>query len=397
MFKKKLTTENFIEKAKKVHCNKYNYSKVEYKGCNEKICIICPEHGEFWQIPSSHLSGKGCSKCYNKKRGNKLKLTTEQFIEEAKQIHGDKYNYSKVNYVNRKTKVCIICPIHGEFWQSPSCHIFNKNGCPKCCKTGVKYTIEDFKEKVNKIHNGKIYVAKDAEYINSHTKIKMICPEHGEFWTKPNYILCNHGCPICGNLIVKEKLRFTLKDFIEKAKKVHKNEYDYSLSQYEGYDTPTKIICHSIDKNGKEHGIFLQSPHSHLNGHGCPKCSMSNIERKIYNLLEINNIKYEYEKHFEWLGKQSLDFYLPDYNIAIECQGIQHFEPCNFGSDKKTAEEMFEYVKECDNRKYELCKENGIKLIYYKQNKLPNWIINKEDYFSRSKLLIEYIKNNGNI
>ena len=397
MFKKKLTTENFIEKAKKVHCNKYNYSKVEYKGCNEKICIICPEHGEFWQIPSSHLSGKGCSKCYNKKRGNKLKLTTEQFIEEAKQIHGDKYNYSKVNYVNRKTKVCIICPIHGEFWQSPSCHIFNKNGCPKCCKTGVKYTIEDFKEKVNKIHNGKIYVAKDAEYINSHTKIKMICPEHGEFWTKPNYILCNHGCPICGNLIVKEKLRFTLKDFIEKAKKVHKNEYDYSLSQYEGYDTPTKIICHSIDKNGKEHGIFLQSPHSHLNGHGCPKCSMSNIERKIYNLLEKNNIKYEYEKHFEWLGKQSLDFYLPDYNIAIECQGIQHFEPCNFGSDKKTAEEMFEYVKECDNRKYELCKENGIKLIYYKQNKLPNWIINKEDYFSRSKLLIEYIKNNGNI
>lgn len=396
MFKKKLTTENFIEKAKKVHGNKYNYSKVEYKGCNEKICIICPEHGEFWQIPSSHLSGKGCSKCYNKKRGNKLKLTTEQFIEEAKQIHGDKYNYSKVNYVNRKTKVCIICPIHGEFWQSPSCHIFNKNGCPKCCKTGVKYTIEDFKEKVNKIHNGKIYVAKDAEYINSHTKIKMICPEHGEFWTKPNYILCNHGCPICGNLIVKEKLRFTLKDFIEKAKKVHKNEYDYSLSQYEGYDIPTKIICHNIDKNGKEHGIFLQSPHSHLMGCGCPKCSMSNLERKIYNLLEINNIKYEYEKHFEWLGMQSLDFYLPDYNIAIECQGIQHFEPCNFGSDKKTAEEMFEYVKECDNKKYKLCKENGIKLIYYKQNKLPNWITNKEDYFSRSKLLIEYIKHYEN-
>ena len=325
------------------------------------------------------------------------KLTTEEFIQKARKIHGNKYDYSKVEYISSQTPVCIICPEHGEFWQRPDKHTNSKHICPKCCKSGVKYTIKEFKEKVDKIHNGKIYVAEDAEYINSHTKITMICSKHGEFWTKPNSLLNKHGCPICGKNRIGKSLRFTLKDFIEKAKEVHKNEYDYNLSQYEGYDTPTKIICHSIDKNGKEHGIFLQSPHSHLNGRGCPKCSMSNIERKIYNLLEKNNIKYEYEKHFEWLGKQSLDFYLPDYNIAIECQGIQHFEPCNFGSDKKTAEEMFEYVKECDNRKYELCKENGIKLIYYKQNKLPNWIINKEDYFSRSKLLIEYIKNNGNI
>lgn len=319
------------------------------------------------------------------------KKTFEDFINETKIIHNNKYDYSKSKYINRHTKICIICPEHGEFWQTPDKHVNRKHGCPKCCKTGIKYTIEEFKEKVNKIHNNKIYVAEDAEYINSHIKIKMICSKHGEFWTKPNYILCNHGCPICKNEIISKKLGFTLEDFIKKAKETHKDKYDYSLSTYDGYDIPTKIICHKIDKNGKEHGLFLQSPHSHLNSRGCPKCSMSGLERKIYNLLEQQNIKYEYEKHFEWLGLQTVDFYLPEYNVAIECQGIQHFEPCNFGSTKKTAEEMFTYVTECDKRKYKLCQDNGIELLYYKQCKLPEWVEHKEKYFSKSKELIKFI------
>ena len=253
---KKLTQEDFIKRAKQVHGDKYDYSKVEYVNSYTKVCIICPEHGEFWQTPLSHLygGGHGCIDCVNKRPHNK-----ETFIKKSKEIHGDKYDYSKVDNINNKTKVCIICPEHGEFWQTP---------------------------------------------------------------------------------------------------------------------------------------------HSHLQGQGCPYCNFSKLEKEISLSLKENNLVFKSQKTFEWLkdrGNLYLDFYLPDYNIAIECQGIQHFEPCNFGSDKKTAEEMFEYVKECDNRKYELCKENGIKLIYYKQNKLPNWIINKEDYFSRSKLLIEYIKNNGNI
>ena len=211
--------------------------------------------------------------------------TTKQFILEAKKKHDDKYDYSKVEYINISTKVCIICPEHGEFWQTPSKHL-NGHGCPKCCKTGIRYTTEEFKNKVDEIHNGEIYVANDAHYINSHTDIKMICPKHGEFWTKPNYILTNHGCPKCGIEKVKEKMSFTIEDFIKKAKNIHNDEYDYQLSEYNGYDTPIKIICHKVDKNGKEHGVFLQSPHSHLSGHGCPLCKMSNLERKIYCLLK---------------------------------------------------------------------------------------------------------------
>ena len=122
---KKLTTEEFVRRAKQIHGNKYDYSKVEYINQSTKICITCPEHGEFWQLPSQHLSGNGCSKCAG------FCDSTEDFILKAKKIHGDKYDYSKVNYVSMRDKICIICPEHGEFWQYPFDHV-NEHGCPKC-------------------------------------------------------------------------------------------------------------------------------------------------------------------------------------------------------------------------------------------------------------------------
>ena len=125
--KQTCTTDEFIAKAKKIHGDKYDYSKVEYVNRKTKVCIICPKHGEFWQTPSAHLRGQGCPKCKSKKQT----CTTDEFIAKAKKIHGDKYDYSKVEYVNRKTKVCIICPKHGEFWQTPNHHL-SGCGCPKC-------------------------------------------------------------------------------------------------------------------------------------------------------------------------------------------------------------------------------------------------------------------------
>ena len=92
---KKVTTEDFIKKAREIHGDKYDYSKVEYIKRNQKVCIICPVHGEFWQIPGNHLCGNGCSECSGKKKSN-----TEDFIKKAREIHGDRYDYSKVNYVN---------------------------------------------------------------------------------------------------------------------------------------------------------------------------------------------------------------------------------------------------------------------------------------------------------
>ena len=140
----KCTTEKFIEKARKKYGDRYDYSKVEYKGYNVKVCIICPIHGEFWITPDAFLHKNGCHKCGLEKMRKSLTKTTEQFIEEAKKIHGDKYDYSKVNYIDGHTKVCIICPKHGEFWQTPRHHILGfKCGCSKCCVSKLEQFVID--------------------------------------------------------------------------------------------------------------------------------------------------------------------------------------------------------------------------------------------------------------
>jgi hypothetical protein len=125
------TTKEWVEEAKNVHKDKYDYSKVIYKGCNSAVQIICPKHGEFWQKAITHLNGHGCPVCAKERMAAAHTKSLEQLIEEAKKIHGVKYDYSKVEYKGNKKEVCIICPKHGEFWQKPFNHL-SGCGCPKC-------------------------------------------------------------------------------------------------------------------------------------------------------------------------------------------------------------------------------------------------------------------------
>lgn len=127
----KLTVNLFIEKAKSIHNNKYEYSLVEYKNNKSKIKIICKKHGIFEQRPDNHLRGKGCKKCSIEKRAETNKLTTRQFIKRAEKIHGNKYNYSKLKHINSRVKVSIICERHGKFHQNPFDHLKGR-GCIKC-------------------------------------------------------------------------------------------------------------------------------------------------------------------------------------------------------------------------------------------------------------------------
>ena len=200
---KRSSKEHFIEKAKEVHGDKYDYSKVKYVNNHTEVRIICPEHGEFWQKPYVHLKGSGCHKCSLNKRKSIFSDGREKFIEKAKKVHNDKYDYSKVNYVNARTKVCIICPEHGEFWQEPFVHIVSKYGCPKCGKkaasTNEALSTEDFIEKAKQIHGGK-YDYSEAQYKASKSLIKIICPKHGEFWQTPDSHLHGSGCQRCSNV-----------------------------------------------------------------------------------------------------------------------------------------------------------------------------------------------------
>ena len=147
---KRKSNDEFIREAQLIHHNRYDYSKLEYVNNKTKVCIICPDHGEFWQIPSDHLNGKGCPQCAGNLRYNK-----DTFVEKAKIIHNDSYDYSKVEYVNAHTKICIICPEHGEFWQTPNNHL-NGNGCPLCKNRKIgdvlRDTVEGFIEKSNELN-----------------------------------------------------------------------------------------------------------------------------------------------------------------------------------------------------------------------------------------------------
>lgn len=132
MSRKKITTEQWIQNAKEIHGDKYDYSKVVYKKSSEKVCIICPKHGEFWQIANNHLRGSGCLKCKTEQLAKSQKGNITSFIEKANEIHNFRYNYSKSVYgKNNKEKIIIICPKHGEFMQSPHDHL-SGYGCPKC-------------------------------------------------------------------------------------------------------------------------------------------------------------------------------------------------------------------------------------------------------------------------
>lgn len=215
---------------------------------------------------------------------------------------------------------------------------------------GRKLTIAEFIKKAREVHGNKYDYSK-VKYVNNHTNVCIICPEHGEFWQRPDNHLNGKGCPKCGI----ENISSTKEEFINKAREVHGDKYDYSKVKYVGALKKVCIIC-------PKHGEFKQTPNSHLGGKGCPRCSSSKLELEIRLMLNEQGIKYKYrERKIHWLKGLELDFYIPDKNIAIECQGIQHFKPVEiFGG-----EEQFKHTIENDSIKRKLCEENGIRLLYY--------------------------------
>lgn len=354
-------TDNFITKAREIHGDKYDYSKVIYKNIDTKVEIICPKHGIFWQSPYNHLKGHGCTKCSYDKMSKDKNMGKDTFIQKAKEIHGDKYDYSKVEYINNRMKVCIICPIHGEFWQSPYCHL-NGSDCYECGKKKISNKLkgnnEIFVNKAISKHGNKYDYSK-VNYINSDEKVCIICPEHGEFWQAPHKHIYGNGCPICGKTV-----KSNTDEFIEKARKVHGDKYDYSKVEYVNNSTKVCIIC-------PEHGEFWQTPGHHLNKRGCPKCKKSIMENDVEKILINKKIKYEHEYTFDWLKYKNnlrLDFYLPDYNIAIECQGEQHFRVPNFGNTYEHSVMIFEQTQIRDKIKKDLCQQHNIPIYYINYN-----------------------------
>ena len=320
-------------------------------------------------------------------------MDTKKFIENSQKIHGDRYDYSKVEYVNGETKVCIICPIHGEFWQTPHNHIQGR-GCKYCAniirgKSWAKIDKEVLKKKffnmfidnAQKKHSNKYDYSK-VDYVDALTKVCIICPKHGEFWMTPRQHLVGCGCYECGKENFSSKKKLGKNGFINKAKKIHGDKYDYSKVDYIDALTKVCIVC-------PEHGEFWQTPSAHIYlKEGCSRCNESHLEKKIRTSLEKMGIKFVSEcskDMFKWLGLQTLDFYLPEYNIAIECQGRQHLTETAFSNKNKKRD--FEYQLKNDIIKNKKCNDNGVKLYY---------IVDNIDYTFNTKIPIYNFKNTFN-
>jgi len=279
---KKITTKEFIERSEKIHDGRYYYSRVKYKTSKDNITIICSVHGEFKQIAGHHLRGHGCRYC----RDDYRRKTTDCYISDAKIVHGNKYDYSLVRYKNSATKVKIICPEHGLFEQTPASHLLG-HCCFKCTGSERK-TIEIFIKQA-KITHGDFYDYSLVEYTNNTAKIKIICPEHGEFEQAPRSHLSGYGCIRCGDIRSGAFRRKSKGWFIIKARAIHGDFYDYSLVDYKNFRSKVKIIC-------PEHGKFMQPPENHLKGYRCQKCAdrTKNTTIFIEDAKIIHGNKYDY-------------------------------------------------------------------------------------------------------
>ncbi|MDO7888170.1 GIY-YIG nuclease family protein [Hymenobacter cheonanensis] len=267
----KKTSEQFIQEAQAIHgVGTYDYSQVEYIGALLKVKIICPEHGAFKQSPSGHLTGRKCYKCAKICSSSKIRLTKEQFIIKAQLKHGiGTYDYSQINYVNSKNYIDIKCVRHGFFQQQPSAHIAGR-GCPTCGaeRTGnfLRSSAKQFIQEAQAIHGVGTYDYSQVEYVSGHTKVKIICPTHGVFNQTPASHKSGNACASCGNNSVSILRTYTAPVFLEKARSIHGNKYDYSLVEYLTAQDKIKILC-------PIHCEFYQTPTSHLRGSGCPLCA----------------------------------------------------------------------------------------------------------------------------
>ena len=231
-------TESFINKARDIHGDKYDYSKVEYKDYYTKVCIICSEHGEFWQTPYQHLHAKaGCKECgkmRSKKSSQEKKLTFEQFVLKTKMLYNGKYEYSKSGYKNLITKISVLCPKHGEFYVTPYNHLHGQE-CPICTQESLlEKRKQGFINKAKQMY-GNEYDYSKVNYVNYHTPVCIISKEYGEFWQKPiNHLNGKVGCSIpriiytydyCYNIALKYKslYEFRKNDYRVYAKSQKKN------------------------------------------------------------------------------------------------------------------------------------------------------------------------------
>ena len=354
---KRLTKEEFIAKAQKVHCERYDYSKVEYKGNKIPICIVCHTHGEFWQTPHNHLHGQNCPHCAIKNKTS----NTNIFIAKARAIHGDRYGYSKVEYVNSKTKVRIACPIHGDFLQRPDLHL-SGSICPKCSNDNRMNSLEFYIELSKKKHGDK-YDFSHAVYLGSRHNIEIHCKECGNiFYRTPQNLIRGNGCRMC-------------RVEGDRRTECFEGELWKDINDFDGYQISNMGRIRSVDRtvavgvHKKEIvGLILKT----------------NKDRDGYECVNLKVCGKSYRKKIHRLMAEAFIDNPNNYPCIDHINGIRD-------------DNRVENLRWCTNKmnvNYELAKKNRSEAIRQSYINYPNLRVIRAKTFRKSKMKrVEVIKN----
>jgi hypothetical protein len=431
-----MTQEEFIKRANEIHNNKYCYDETIYVDSKTKVKIICKIHGPFTMDAGRHIRKTqftGCSICSKEsqrlsrdefiKRANEIhnnrynydemeyintstnikvrcnlhgifilpahrhirkvypsgcrdcsKISTESFIKRATEIHEGKYDYSRTIYVDQYTKILIGCPIHGDFNQYPGHHIYDKIGCASCNKDEqTNINKKKFITRSKEFHND-FYDYEQVKFITKRIKVKIKCPVHGFFWQAPENHLVS-GCAECGEIQRRKLRRLTTDSFIKKAKKIHGDRYDYSKTNYIDHKTDVIIICN-------KHGEFLQKPTRHFNTSGCLRCAKSNYSQASIKCLEyISKRDNIFIQHAENLGEYKIkdtnfraDGFCKELNIITEYNGCKFHGCCICFPDRTK-------INDITGEQFEVLYNNTIKREQIIKNKGYHLIVIWEHEF----------------
>jgi hypothetical protein len=340
-----LDVEAFIVNSRAKFGDKFTYDETIYVGQNTALTIGCPRHGNLTLTPREHYQYQyGCREC-----GVEIpkELEKKRYVDLATRVHDGKYGYGNVIYVNSTEKVEIDCPSHGPFWQGLYAHAKRGTACPSCTSQADRLTQDQFIHQAHIVHGGR-YRYDKTQYVTMASMVTITCPKHGDLIQRAGSHLQGNGCIKCH----RESQLLPLDKFIEKAKAIHSDSYDYSKVDYQGNKKPVEIIC-------TVHGSFWQRPNTHISsGNGCQLCQESKGERAVEVFLKKYGIAYIRE-HRIAPHLYRYDFYLPDFEIFIEFNGKQHYTPVElFGG-----EAGYLATVERDRLKSLLVKQHGGRLV----------------------------------
>lgn len=416
-YQKCLTTDEFIKKAQMVHGDRYLYNHVDYINTRTKVVIECRLHGLWSQKPNLHILGHNCRECSREVTKNKNSIDNEEFIKKCQLVHGDRYLYHKVNYINKRTKVDIICHEHGVFHTIPT-HFTRGTGCAKCANTqrgliNRSDTTEFIKKSILKF--GDRYTYPYTEYITCGTPVIITCKEHGNITIIPADFLSGNGCGKCGRQNSGNRTGYNTEIFIELAVKKYGKRFLFNKVEYIDSRTPVIIICSNNHEFTVPPSDFLTGRRSCVKCNMCPSCLLFHTmgqlcqyckppeNNKLYKKMYVKSKEFDVlrfmqerlpdEKiiHNKSVGPDCTDgthlfpdllFERPEYLLIVEIDEHCHRRGSTYKCDQK--------------RMYDIVAKVGLPTIFIRYNP-DNKNSDKEKLLERVKFYLEHGKSQFDI